>query len=64
MSKRLYRSGSNRILAGVCAGIAKYFHIDPTIIRLLFAVSILLEAFGIILYIICIFVIPIEREVR
>lgn len=64
MSKRLYRSESNRMLAGVCAGIAEYFNIDPTIVRLLFAASILLGAFGVIMYIICIFVVPNEREVR
>ncbi|WP_174614266.1 PspC domain-containing protein [Virgibacillus ihumii] len=63
MSKRLYRSESKRILAGVCAGIAEYFRINPTIVRLLFAASILLGPLGIIMYIICIFVIPKEREV-
>ena len=33
-NKRLYRSESNRMLCGVCAGIAEYFEIDPTLIRL------------------------------
>ena len=33
--KRLYRSKKNRIIAGVCGGIAEYFNIDPTIVRLL-----------------------------
>ena len=32
--KRLYRSNHDRLLCGVCAGVAEYFHIDPTIIRL------------------------------
>ncbi|WP_077328042.1 PspC domain-containing protein [Virgibacillus siamensis] len=64
MSKRLYRSESNRMLAGVCSGIAEYFNIDATIVRLLFAVSVLFGAFGVFVYIVCIFVVPNEREVR
>ena len=32
--KKLYRSTSNRMIAGVCGGIAEYFNVDPTIIRL------------------------------
>ena len=34
MSKRLYRSNENKMLAGVCGGIAEYFDIDPTLVRL------------------------------
>ena len=34
--RRLYRSRSNRMLAGVCGGLANYFNIDPTIVRVLF----------------------------
>ena len=39
-SKRLYRSRIDRMIAGVCGGLAKYFDIDPTIVRVLFVVSI------------------------
>ena len=35
--KKLYRSESNRMLCGVCAGIAEYFDLDPTLIRLAWA---------------------------
>lgn len=35
-TKRLYRSENDRMLAGVCGGVAEYFSIDPTIVRLLF----------------------------
>jgi len=45
-SKRLYRDPDNRILGGVCSGIATYLHIDPLIIRLLFL--ILIFAYGVI----------------
>jgi len=45
--KRLYRSTKNRMIAGVCGGIAEYFDTDPTVIRLLWAVgSIILGGLG------------------
>lgn len=43
-NKRLYRSRSNRMIAGVCGGISEYFSIDPTIVRLIF---VLLAIFGV-----------------
>lgn len=43
--KRLYRSSKDRILGGICGGIAEYFNADPTIVRLLF-VLLLLASFG------------------
>ncbi len=41
MQKRLYRSENERMIAGVCGGIAEYFSIDPTIVRLIFAAAFL-----------------------
>jgi phage shock protein C len=41
MAKQLYRSTSNKMIAGVCAGIAEYFNIDPVIVRII-AVLLLL----------------------
>ena len=57
--KKLYRS-SNRILAGVCGGIAEYFDIDPTVVRVVYAVlSLFSVAFpGLLLYIILMILIP------
>ncbi len=57
--KKLYRS-SNRILAGVCGGIAEYFNVDPTLIRVVFAIlSLFSAAFpGILLYIILMILMP------
>lgn len=40
-TKRLYRSNHDRMVAGVCGGIAEYFSLDPTVVRLIFAVLIL-----------------------
>jgi len=36
--KKLYKSGSNRMLCGVCGGIGEYFNVDPTLIRLAWAI--------------------------
>ncbi|MBQ8782698.1 MAG: PspC domain-containing protein [Clostridia bacterium] len=60
MKKKLYRSVNDKKLCGVCAGVGEYFDIDPTLIRIVYA---LLTAFlagfpGVILYIILAFIIP------
>ena len=57
--KKLYRS-SNRIIAGVCGGVAEYFDLDPTLIRVIYLVlSLFSAAFpGVLLYIILMLMIP------
>lgn len=39
VEKRLYRSQSNRMISGLCAGLGEYVGIDPTVVRLVFAIS-------------------------
>lgn len=56
--KRLYRSRQNKIIAGVAGGIAEYFEIDPTIIRLLFVLLAFAEGAGILIYIIAWLIVP------
>ncbi len=58
----LRKSRSNRMISGVVAGISEYFGIDPTVGRIIFVlVSVLSVAFpGILVYIICMFVMPEE----
>jgi len=57
--RRLYRSITDRKLAGVCGGLAEYLGIDPVIARLIWvAVTIVSFGFGILLYIIAILVVP------
>lgn len=58
MKKKLYKSKSGKKLCGVCAGIAEYFDLDPTIIRLAWVVFTLLGGSGIIAYIIAAIVMP------
>ena len=60
MAKRLYRSTSDRQLAGVCGGIAKYLNLDPTVIRILWGIITLFGFAGLIAYIACVFIIPEE----
>jgi len=60
MPKRLYRSRTERKIAGVCGGIATYFRIDPVIPRLLWVVFALVAGTGLLAYIICWLVIPEE----
>lgn len=57
--KKLYRS-SNRIVAGVCGGIAEYFDVDPTVIRVVYLILSLFSAGfpGLLLYIILMVLIP------
>jgi len=56
--KRLYRSGTERVLGGVCGGIGEYFNVDPTIIRLLWVAFLLLFGVGIIVYLIAWIIVP------
>jgi len=56
-TKRLYRSRSNRWIAGVCGGLGEYLNIDPIIVRIL---AIIIPGFGWIAYLICALLIPSE----
>ena len=59
--KTLTRSKSNRMIAGVCAGLADYLNIDPTVVRLLFVLGFFLAGPGIIIaYLIMAIVTPAE----
>ncbi len=58
MEKKLYRIHEGKKLAGVCTGLAKYFNLDVTIIRLIWVAFVLLGGSGILLYIIAALVIP------
>jgi phage shock protein C len=60
--KRLYRSGRDRILGGVCGGIAEYLGIDPVIVRLIWVLLSLTYGFGILLYVIMWIIIPRNPE--
>ena len=63
--KKLYRS-SNRILAGVCGGIAEYFDVDPTLIRVVYLILRLFSAGfpGLLLYIILMILMPNYNQIE
>ena len=56
--KKLYRNTENQMLAGVCSGIADYFDIDPTLVRLGWVLFSLLGGSGLLAYIIAAIIIP------
>ena len=58
--KRLYRSKKDRMICGVCGGIANYFSIDPTLVRLAFVLIAMGAGSGILAYIIAAIIIPDE----
>lgn len=60
--KRLTRSQNNKMLTGVCAGIANYFGLDPTLIRVAYALLTVFTAFaGVIVYLLLWIIIPEEK---
>lgn len=58
MEKRLYKSNQNKMLDGVCGGIAEYFDLDPTLVRLGWVLLSALGGSGVIAYIVAAVVIP------
>lgn len=60
MEKRLYKSNQNKVLDGVCGGIAEYFNIDPTLVRLGWVVFCALGGSGVLAYLVCAIVMPQE----
>jgi phage shock protein PspC (stress-responsive transcriptional regulator) len=61
--KRLYRSRDERMLWGIGGGMGKYFGIDPTIVRVVWVLTLFLGGVGIFVYIILAIIIPLEPEV-
>jgi len=60
MVKKLYRSRTDRRIWGICGGLAKYFNIDPTIVRVIAVASLFVGTLGFWIYIIMALVVPVE----
>jgi phage shock protein C len=60
MEKRLHRSRTEKMIGGVCGGLAEYFEIDPTIVRAAWVVITLMAGVGILLYLILWIVMPLD----
>ena len=56
--KRLTRDAYNKKIAGVCAGLGNYLGVDPTVMRLIFALCVIFGGFSLLLYLVCWLVIP------
>ena len=63
MKKRLYKIEEGKKLCGVCGGIAEYFDVDPTLIRLLWVILVLCAGTGILAYIVAALIMPNKSEV-
>lgn len=60
MNKKLVKKNQGRVICGVCAGIAEYMGIDPTIVRLVWVISCLVTGIGVPAYVIAAVLIPLE----
>jgi len=58
--KRLQRSRTNKVIAGVCGGIAQYFNVDATIVRVIAVVAVLAWGAGLFAYIVMMIIMPLE----
>jgi len=63
MEKRLYRDEHRKMIAGVCAGLADYFGIDVTVVRVLFLATLILKGGGLMIYIILWIVLPVKNYI-
>lgn len=62
-NKKLYRTEDNKMLAGVCGGVAEYFNLDPTLVRVLWVAVSLFAGAGVILYIVMAIIVPVKSQV-
>ena len=58
--KKFYRSRTDRIIAGVCGGLAKYTNADPVFIRIAFLILMFFNGLGVLVYLVLILIIPLE----
>jgi len=63
MSKRLYKIEENRLLSGVCGGVAEYFNIDPSLVRIGWVLITFAGGAGLLAYIIAAIILPNKSEV-
>ena len=63
MNKRIYKIREQKKICGVCAGVAEYFALDPTLVRVIWAALALAGSVGFWAYIICAFVFPDKSEI-
>lgn len=62
--KKMHKSNTNKMICGVCGGMAEYFDMDATVMRLLWVLISLFAGCGILVYIICAFIFPTQEQVQ
>jgi phage shock protein PspC (stress-responsive transcriptional regulator) len=62
MEKKLYKTRNDKKICGVCGGIAEYFNIDPTLIRIGWTLLAICAGSGVLAYIICAIIMPEKPE--
>jgi len=62
MEKRLYRIEEGKMVCGVCAGIAEYYNIDPTLVRVVWAIASCFAFAGVIAYVAAAIIIPVKPK--
>ena len=63
-TKRLYRSRTNKVFAGICGGLGEYLNVDPVLIRVIWLIVVLCSGVfpGLVAYIIAIFIVPKKQD--
>ena len=61
-TKKIYKSRKDKKICGVCGGIAKYLDIDPTVVRLIWAIAVICAGFGILAYFIAALVLSFDPD--
>jgi phage shock protein C len=61
-SRKLYRSRSDKMVTGVCSGLARYLNLDMTVVRLLFVLLFFLGGHGLLIYLILWILMPVEPQ--
>ena len=64
MNKRIYKNREAKMICGVCAGVAEYFDIDPTLVRVGWAVISLGYGVGVLAYILCALIFPDKKDIQ
>jgi phage shock protein C len=60
--RKLYRSQTQRMIAGVCGGLAEYFNVDATLIRVLFLILAVFGGSGLVIYLVMWIIVPDARK--
>jgi phage shock protein C len=62
VSRRLHRSATDRVVAGVCGGLAEYLEVEPSLVRLAFIVGTLWGGLGLLIYLVMAIILPVDSQ--